>query len=95
MNNDKIQLSINLDKINIDDIKKHKSGRWLNIIAIPTPNNKFGKDYMLLPDLTKEQRENSDKRDVLGNAKFITYKPEDGEPVSSEPRQRSEKLPWE
>ncbi len=92
--NDKIQLSINLDKINIDDIKKHKSGKWLNIIAIPTPNNKFGKDYMLLPDLTKAQREANDQREVLGNATFVKFQPREDEAPSAV-RKETTKLPWE
>lgn len=77
--------------INVTEIDKSKlydgtKGKYLNIVLIPTPNNKYG-DYMIVQGVTKEERLAGQKGKILGNAKILsrgtsTY-PEKKEPEAA------------
>ncbi|HTJ52594.1 MAG TPA: hypothetical protein VL443_24230 [Cyclobacteriaceae bacterium] len=45
--------------------------KYLDIILIPTPNDKHGNDYMIVQSITKEERAAGQKGKILGNAKEL------------------------
>ena len=62
---------IDVKKITKAKLYVGKSGTYLDIILIPTPDNKFGDDYMIVESTTKDERANGVKGVILGNAKLI------------------------
>ena len=86
---DIIKLSINVTKIDKEKLYKGKKGTYLDAVLIPTPNNQYGNDYMIVQEVTKEEREAGKKGEILGNAKFLKKRDEsdngDGAPLPEEP----------
>ena len=69
---DIIKLSIDVTKIEKETLFKGKKGTYLNAALIPTPGNQYGDDYMIVQDISKEEREAGRKGNILGNAKLST-----------------------
>lgn len=75
--------------IPLDDNKQlfcGKSGIYFNLLAIPTPNSPFGKDYCLRPQIDKEYYDKMSDEDrraipIVGDVTEIKFKiqPTDGE----------------
>jgi len=81
-------------KINVKLIDKSKlyvgqKGTYLDIVLIPTPDNQYGDDYMIVQGATKEERDAGQRGAILGNAKTWKDKPapvdELGEPEGDLP----------
>jgi len=72
-----ISLSIDVSKINKDRLFKGKSGTYLDAVLIPTPDNQYGNDYMIVESISKEEREAGNKGTILGNAKIIKKRTEE------------------
>ena len=70
-----ITAKINVNNIDKKRLFKGEKGVYLNIILIPTPNSEYG-DYMIKEELSKEQRENGEEGNILGNAKKFERKVE-------------------
>ena len=73
-------------KINVKLIDKSKlyvgqKGTYLDIVLIPTPDNQYGDDYMIVQQVSKEERESGKRGAVLGNAKILAKPSERPEPV--------------
>jgi len=74
-----IKCSLNVQAINKDKLIQGKKGIYLNCTLIETPNSEFG-DYMIVEDVSKEERESGVKGTILGNGKVFSS----GEKVSEE-----------
>ena len=73
-----IQLSINVAKLDKTRFIKGEKGVYCPLLMIETPGNKFGDDYLIRQDMTKEERESGAARlPVVGNARNIKLTPED------------------
>jgi len=65
-------------KIDVKKIDKAKlyvgeKGTYLDVVLIDTPNGQYG-DYMIVQQISKEEREKGLKGNILGNAKNIGTK---------------------
>ena len=71
-------LTARIDVTKIDKTKLYKGekGTYLDLVFIPTPDNKYGHDYMIAQSLPKEDRESGDRGAILGNGKYLRAKPE-------------------
>jgi len=64
-----INCKINVSKITKDRLFKGKSGVYLDCTLIPSTNDKFGNDYMIVEAVTKTEREAGVRGAIIGNAK--------------------------
>lgn len=65
-----ITASINVAKIDKSKLYEGKKGKYLDIVLIPTPDNQYGNDYMVVQSLSKEARDAGERGEILGNAKI-------------------------
>lgn len=72
-----INASINVKALNKEKFVKGKKGTYVNITLIPTPDDKYGNDYVVVQGLSKEDREKGEKGAILGNAKNFKKKEND------------------
>jgi len=63
-----IKIKINVNNIDKNRLFKGEKGTYLNAVLIPTPDNQYN-DYMIVEDISKEERERGTKGNILGNAK--------------------------
>lgn len=63
--------SINVTNIDKDKLFVGKKGKYLEIVLLETPNDKYGNNFMIVQGATKEERLAGIKGRILGNAKFI------------------------
>ena len=75
-----IKLKINVSAITKSKLFRGEKGVYLDATLIETPNNQYGDDYMIVEDVTKEERLSGIKGPILGNAKII------GQPQQQAPR---------
>jgi len=66
-----ISISINYDLIDQNRLFEGKKGRYLDLILIATPNDQYGNDFMCVQSVSKEEREQGIRGEILGNAKEI------------------------
>lgn len=88
---------INVMKIDKARLFKGKEGaQYLDLVLIPTPNDKYGNDYMILQSITKEEREAGVKAPMLGNAKVLGQRSGGGNQQSAPQSNNSpsDDLPW-
>ena len=66
-------ISASLDVTKIDKSRIHvgEKGKYLDITLIETPNSQYGDDYMVVQSVTKEEREQGVKGNILGNGKIF------------------------
>jgi hypothetical protein len=64
---------INCSKIDKTKLFKGKTGTWLDLVIIDTPNSEYG-EYMICQGVSKEDREKGIKGAILGNAKHMDRK---------------------
>jgi len=76
-----ISLKIDVNKIDKSRLFQGKKGTYLNCVLVETPNSEYG-DYMIVEDISFEERQAGKKGTILGNGKIIIKKntPEDTEP---------------
>ena len=70
-----IKLKIDVTKIDKARLYKGAKGTYLDCVLIETKNNQYGDDYMIVQEVTKEERENGVKGPILGNAKILGQRP--------------------
>jgi hypothetical protein len=63
-------------KINVTNIDKARlfkgaKGTYLDFILMPSDDNQYGNDFMVIQQVTKEERMAGKRGQILGNAKFI------------------------
>ena len=68
-----IEIKIDVQKINKSRLYKGKQGTYLTAVLIPTPDGKYG-DYMVVEEISKEEREAGKKGTILGNGKNLVKK---------------------
>ena len=66
-----ISLKIDVTKIEKQRLFKGEKGTYLNCVLIETPNSEYS-DYMIVQDVSKEERERGVKGTILGNAKIVS-----------------------
>lgn len=69
-----ISLKINRDKIDPKRLFKGEKGTYLDAVLIPTPDSKYGEDYMVVQGVSREERERGIKGPIIGSAKLIGRK---------------------
>ena len=84
---------IDVTKIDKSRLYKGQKGTYLDIVLIPTPQSEYG-DFMIVQQVSKEERDKGIKGEILGNGKVMgESKPE----PKSEQHQTSapqDDLPW-
>ena len=71
-----IKLMIDVDSIDQSRLYKGKKGNYLNAVMIETPDSKYG-DYMIVEDISFEERQEGKKGTIIGNGKILTKKDPD------------------
>lgn len=67
-----ITVKIDVKKINKDKLFPGKNGAmYLDLVILDSPNDKYGNDYMVIQQNTKEEREAGVKGVILGNGKNV------------------------
>ena len=66
-----ITAKIDVTKIEKARLYKGEKGTYLDVVLIPTPDNSYGNDYMIVQSVTKEEKDAGVKGAILGNAKVI------------------------
>ncbi len=64
----KIEISIELTKIDKKKIREKDGRKFYDIVAIETPTGKYGQ-WMVVEKQSKEEREAKSKGNILGNGK--------------------------
>lgn len=88
-----LTIKINLDRIAERDCYKGRKGLYLDAIAIPTPDSKYGQDFMVVQSIDKVRREQGEKGAILGNASWLKTEKErepEPEPKQAEARTKNE-----
>jgi len=65
-----ISLKIDVDKIDKSRLYPGAKGTYLSAVLIDTPNSEYG-DYMIVEDISYEERQAGKKGTILGNGKII------------------------
>lgn len=76
-----ITIKINVNNIDKNRLYSGEKGTYLNAVLIPTPDSEYS-DYMIVEQVSKEERERGTKGNILGNASEMKQRTE---PVSSAP----------
>lgn len=67
-----ISVKIDVTKIDKSHLFDGKNGaKYLDVILIETPDNRYGNDYMAAQSVSKEAREAGEKGPILGNGKIV------------------------
>ena len=80
-----IKIKINTDKIDEARLFQGAKGKYLDAVLIETPNSDYG-DYMIVQEVTKEERQAGVKGPILGNGSIIgqpKQAPKPAEPPAS------------
>lgn len=79
-----IKLKLDVTKIEKARLFKGAKGTYLDAVLIETPNGKYG-DYMIVQEVTKEERQSGTKGPILGNGKILGQKPSGDSPERHSP----------
>ena len=84
-----ISIKLDVDKIDKERLFVGTKGTYLNAVMIDTPNSEYG-DFMIVEDISFEERQAGKKGTILGNGKIIVKKnneptPEDPGPYEPDP----------
>ena len=66
-----IVVKIDVTKIDKARLYKGAKGTYLDAILRPTPDSKYGEDYMIVQSVSKEEREQRVKGNIIGNARIL------------------------
>ena len=66
-----ITARIDVTQIDKSRLYQGKKGNYLDIVLIPTPNAKYEQTHMVVQSVSKEERDQEIKGNILGNAKEI------------------------
>lgn len=87
-----ITISIDLTKIDKSRIiEGSKGGKYINMAIIPTPSSEYN-THMVVQSVSKEERENGTKGEILGGAKRWDEKTT--QPAQEQPTPQNEDLPF-
>jgi hypothetical protein len=68
-----ITIKIDVSKIDKSRLYKGKKGTYLSAVLIPTPDSEYG-DFMIVEEVSKEERDAGKKGTILGNGKNLVKK---------------------
>jgi len=66
-----IKIRIDVTKIEKERLYQGKKGKYLDIVCIPTPNGKYDQTHMVVQSVSKEERDQGIKGNILGNAEEV------------------------
>lgn len=66
-----IRLKIDVTKIDKQRLFKGQKGVYLDAALIPSRDSQYGDTHMIVQDVTKEEREQGIKGNILGNGREI------------------------
>lgn len=69
----KISIKINYDAIDTARLFNGKKGRYLDITAIER-DDEYGNNFLVVQDVTKEERLAKKRGPIIGNAKWLVFK---------------------
>ncbi len=67
---------IDVTKIDKERLFKATKATYLDIVLLPSQNSKYGDDFMIVQQVSKEERLAGKRGAILGNAKFLGAKPQ-------------------
>ncbi len=70
-----ITVKIDVTKIDKTRLFKGAKGTYLDLILLPSQESKFGDDFMVIQQVSKEERLAGKRGPILGNAKYLGGKP--------------------
>jgi len=76
---DIITAKIDVMKIEKARLYQSKAGTYLDFTLIRTKDNQYGNDYMIVQQVSKEEREAGIKGAILGNAKILVRQDRDAQ----------------
>ena len=62
---------IDVSKIDKTKLYQGKTAKYLDIVLIPSKDNKYGDDYMIVQGVSKADRDAGVRGAILGNAKIL------------------------
>lgn len=68
---DIIKCKINVSKINKEKLFKGDKGAYLDCTLLASSDNQYGNDYMIVQDVSKEERLAGVKGAIIGNGKIF------------------------
>ncbi len=80
-----ISCKINVSKINKERLFKGAKGTYLDCVLIPSSNDQYGNDFMIIQGVTKEERLAGKKGEIIGNAKFFGSPAQPRKPITTTP----------
>ena len=80
-----IRVKIDVTKIDKARLFVGKKGTYLDATLLPTPDNQYGDDYMIVQDVGKEAREAGEKGAILGNAREVQSQQQQQQPTRTQP----------
>jgi len=69
-----IRIKVDVAKIDKARLFKGAKGTYLDATLIETTNSKYGDDYFIVQDVSKEEREAGAKGAIIGNARNLAPK---------------------
>ena len=48
-------------------------GKWCGFVLVPTPNSKYGDDFMIVQEVSKDERLAGTRGNILGNVRIHEY----------------------
>lgn len=66
-----ISVKINVTKIDKLRLYKGKNGTYLDCALIPSNNDQYGNDFMVVQNVTKEERAAGKRGEIIGNGKWF------------------------
>ena len=93
-----ITARINVNSIDKERLYKGEKGTYLNCVFIETPGSEYS-DYMIVQEVSKDERQAGQKGAIIGNAKILAKKVPSGEGNASdietgEPEPQAGPLPF-
>ena len=84
-----IFVKIDVTKIDKARLFKGKKGTYLDATLVPSQNDQYGNDFMVVQSVSKEERLAGKRGTIIGNAKFAKRNPEAQTSTPPAPQQSS------
>lgn len=90
-----IAAKIDVTKIDKNRLFQGKNGaKYLDVLLQEVTDDRFGNDFRVVQQVSKEEREKGVRGEILGNAKYLGRKPEEPKPrAASAPATASQDSP--
>ncbi len=71
MSKERIKVSIDVTKIDKSHFVVGAKGTYVDMVLIPTPDNKYGDDYVVKQDIKPDKLPQGSRGIILGNAREL------------------------